>query len=202
MYCVRRYVITWRLDDISALVLRRHNVTSLHHAFSGTPKGCALRATLLSPLTFLSPLLLVGTQCIASEEFCCRGEVCSPENTSSVGAPLAGALFVLIIVNVPVIAVGCGPMCPPEKKSSVRPLPNPPQREGTMIPTKAVSHRVLSVFRALNQQSVVICVICGSLTSRNYKQTFISSLKIWHYFAQYLISLRSKLTEPSEKTIN
>ena len=27
-------------------------------------------------------------------------------------------------------------MCLPEKKSSVRPLPNPPQREGTMIPTK------------------------------------------------------------------
>ena len=25
---------------------------------------------------------------------------------------------------------------PPEKKSSVNPLPNPPQREGTMIPTK------------------------------------------------------------------
>ena len=110
-----------------------------HRAYSetsGTRKGCALRATLLSPLTFLSSLLLVGTQCIASEEFCCRGEVCSPENTSSVGAPLAGALFVLVIVNVPVIAVGCGPMCPPENTSSVRPLPNPPQREGTMIPTK------------------------------------------------------------------
>ena len=44
--------------------------------------------------------------------------------------------YMYILVNIPIVTVGRGPMCPPENTSSVRPLPNPPQREGTMIPTK------------------------------------------------------------------
>ena len=99
MYCVRRYVITWRLDDISALVLRRHNVTSLHHAFSGTRKGCALRAT-LAPSD--SPQE-------GSEGVCL--DVCA--------VIVIVIVPVIVIVNVPVIPVGCGPMCPPERDCAI-----------------------------------------------------------------------------------
>ena len=77
-------------------------------------------------------------------------------------------------------------MCPPEKKSSVRPLPNPPQREGTMNPTKAVSHRVLSLFRALKS------AICGNL--RNLREPNFSKLQAnIHFLAQNLTLFRSKL---------
>ena len=84
-------------------------------------------------------------------------------------------------------------MCPPEKKSSVRPLPNPPQREGTMFPTKAVSHRVLSLFRALKS------AICGNL--RNLREPNFSKLQVnIHFLAQNQTLFRSKLDTATLET--
>ena len=87
-------------------------------------------------------------------------------------------------------------MCLPEKKSSVRPLPNPPQREGTMIPTKTVSHRVLSVFRALNQQSAAISVICGSKNPCS-KIPYVkpSTIDVNHFTSQMSFVSRSSANE-------